>query len=190
MSMGKWNTMCWWSTWYKRCAKTSLINHSNKDWEHSTKQTKGQQSTRKNAKGACKPSSISISKNHPAGKSRQRDCHRYQQCLGKCGSGCSCGRCSGGGGGGGAGGGSGCSSCSGWSRGGSWSGSWSGFSCCSWCGLRSRKAGEWQDDLESERKVTPPKFNIAPEKWSLEDYFPIGEGNFSGAMLHFGGVTK
>ena len=23
---------------------------------------------------------------------------------------------------------------------------------------------------------TPPKFNIAPEKWWLEDYFPIEKG--------------
>ncbi len=28
--------------------------------------------------------------------------------------------------------------------------------------------------------TTPPKFNIDPEKWWLEDYF-------SGAMLNFGG---
>ena len=27
---------------------------------------------------------------------------------------------------------------------------------------------------------TPPKFNIAPEKWWLEDYFPIGKGTFQG----------
>ena len=26
----------------------------------------------------------------------------------------------------------------------------------------------------------PPKFNIAPEKWWLEDYFPIGKEKFSG----------
>ena len=36
---------------------------------------------------------------------------------------------------------------------------------------------------------TPPKFNIAPEKWWLEDYFPR-EGNFPGAMLNFGRVVK
>ena len=28
--------------------------------------------------------------------------------------------------------------------------------------------------------ITPPKFNIAPEKWWLEDYFPIGKGTFQG----------
>ena len=26
--------------------------------------------------------------------------------------------------------------------------------------------------------ATPPKFNIAPEKWWLEDYFPIGKVTF------------
>ena len=36
--------------------------------------------------------------------------------------------------------------------------------------------------------VTPPKFNIAPEKWWLEDYFPIGKVAFQGAMLNFGRV--
>ena len=35
---------------------------------------------------------------------------------------------------------------------------------------------------------THPKFNIAPEKWWLEDYFPIGKVNYSGAMLNFGRV--
>ena len=28
--------------------------------------------------------------------------------------------------------------------------------------------------------VTPPKFNIAPEKWWLENYFPIGKVTFQG----------
>ena len=37
---------------------------------------------------------------------------------------------------------------------------------------------------------TPPKFNIAPEKWWLEDYFPFWDGNFSGAMLNFQGVKR
>ena len=32
---------------------------------------------------------------------------------------------------------------------------------------------------------TPSKFNIAPEKWWLEDYFPIGKATFLGAMLNF-----
>ena len=27
---------------------------------------------------------------------------------------------------------------------------------------------------------TPPKFNIAPEKWWLEDYIPIGKVTFRG----------
>ena len=37
--------------------------------------------------------------------------------------------------------------------------------------------------------LTPWKFNIAPEEWWLEDEFPFGEGNFSGAMLNFRGVS-
>ena len=28
--------------------------------------------------------------------------------------------------------------------------------------------------------TTHPKFNIAPEKWWLEDYFPIGKVTFQG----------
>ena len=28
--------------------------------------------------------------------------------------------------------------------------------------------------------LTPWKFNIAPEKWWLEDYFPIGKATFQG----------
>ncbi len=40
------------------------------------------------------------------------------------------------------------------------------------------------------KKGTPPKFNIAPEKWWLEDKpFLLGFGNFSGAMLNFERVT-
>ena len=33
-----------------------------------------------------------------------------------------------------------------------------------------------------QRKIssTPPKFNIAPEKWWLEDYFPFGKAYFQG----------
>ena len=27
---------------------------------------------------------------------------------------------------------------------------------------------------------TPPKFNIAPEKWCLEDYIPFGKAYFQG----------
>ena len=29
-----------------------------------------------------------------------------------------------------------------------------------------------------KKPYPPPKFNIAPEKWWLEDYFPIGKGTF------------
>ena len=38
--------------------------------------------------------------------------------------------------------------------------------------------------------ITPPKFNIAPEKWWLEDYFPFGKVDFSGAMLNFAGGIR
>ena len=29
-------------------------------------------------------------------------------------------------------------------------------------------------------QLTPPKFNIAPKKWWLEDYFPIRKVTFQG----------
>ena len=36
--------------------------------------------------------------------------------------------------------------------------------------------------------ITPLKFNSSgPEKWWLEDYFPIVNANFLSAMLNFGG---
>ena len=31
-----------------------------------------------------------------------------------------------------------------------------------------------------EKLDTPPKFNIDPEKWWVEDYFPIGTVTFQG----------
>ncbi len=31
-----------------------------------------------------------------------------------------------------------------------------------------------------ENTITPPKFNIAPQKWWLEDYFPTGKVTFQG----------
>ena len=37
---------------------------------------------------------------------------------------------------------------------------------------------------------TPPKFNIAPERWWLEDNFLIGKANFLGAMLNFRGALR
>ena len=37
---------------------------------------------------------------------------------------------------------------------------------------------------------TPPKFNIAPKKWWLEDEFPIGIAHFLGAMLNFSCVSS
>ena len=32
--------------------------------------------------------------------------------------------------------------------------------------------------LKMNDKITPRKFNIAPERWFLEDYFPIGKVTF------------
>ena len=37
-------------------------------------------------------------------------------------------------------------------------------------------------------KITPPKFNIAPEKWWLEDYFPIWNVSFQGRTVKLRGV--
>ena len=34
--------------------------------------------------------------------------------------------------------------------------------------------------LGTSKKHTPPKFNIDPEQWWLEDYFPIGKVTFQG----------
>ena len=40
---------------------------------------------------------------------------------------------------------------------------------------------EWMTSLkEFDRNDTPPKFNIATEKWWLEDHFPIGKVTFQG----------
>jgi len=35
---------------------------------------------------------------------------------------------------------------------------------------------------------TPQKFNMEPEKKSLEKEIPVGNHHFSGSMLNFGGV--
>ena len=43
--------------------------------------------------------------------------------------------------------------------------------------------GFFVEDAEDGKKIlidTPPKFNIDPEKWWLEDYFPIGKVTFQG----------
>ena len=38
--------------------------------------------------------------------------------------------------------------------------------------------------------ATPPKFNIPPEKWWLEDYFPFGARPiFNCELLNFRGVV-
>ena len=39
-------------------------------------------------------------------------------------------------------------------------------------------------------RTTPPKINIAPEKWCLEDEFSFWDGPFSGAMFIFRGVHQ
>ena len=59
---------------------------------------------------------------------------------------------------------------------------------------------QWEKDLgalgsneRARESDTPPKFNIAPEKWWLEDDpFLLGFGNFSGAnsLLNFGRVIQ
>ena len=36
------------------------------------------------------------------------------------------------------------------------------------------------DDDDGDDHDSLPKFNIAPEKWWLEDYFPFGMVNFQG----------
>ena len=38
-----------------------------------------------------------------------------------------------------------------------------------------------------KKQDTPPKFNIAPEKWWLEDYFPIGKVTVPGLCETSGG---
>ena len=48
----------------------------------------------------------------------------------------------------------------------------------SWLGLSS---GWPLQNCNPPRKGTPPKFNIAPQKWWLEDNFPCWDGKFSGA---------
>ena len=51
----------------------------------------------------------------------------------------------------------------------------------------------WKKHLKpppSKKNITPWKFNIAPGKSCLEDSFPFGAGNFSGAMLNFRSVWK
>jgi len=37
-----------------------------------------------------------------------------------------------------------------------------------------------QKEMNIDDYFTPSKFNIAPEKWWLEDYFPIGKVTFQG----------
>ena len=45
----------------------------------------------------------------------------------------------------------------------------------------TKGGGKQWERRGSEQAPTPAKFNIAPEKYQLEDYFPGWEGNFSGA---------
>ena len=48
---------------------------------------------------------------------------------------------------------------------------------------------QWQRILGLPREIpknhTPLKFNMVPERWWLEDYFPFWNGKFSGAVLNF-----
>ncbi len=52
--------------------------------------------------------------------------------------------------------------------------------------LACKQGGFWNPNtggpksIEMVFKITPLKFNIAPEKWWLEDYFPIGKATFQG----------
>ena len=46
--------------------------------------------------------------------------------------------------------------------------------------LRSLYSVAWSEKKASAFGHTPWKFNIAPEKWWLEDYFPIGKVTFQG----------
>ena len=41
-----------------------------------------------------------------------------------------------------------------------------------------------------EFTITPPKFNIAPKKLWLEDYFPIGKVTFQGRTVKLWGGTS
>ena len=48
--------------------------------------------------------------------------------------------------------------------------------------LVKKKSCNFQDDacniVKPYHSPTPPKFNIVPEKWWLDDYFPIEKGTF------------
>ena len=47
----------------------------------------------------------------------------------------------------------------------------------------------WHIDSQRIKYDIPPKFNIASERWWLEDYFPIGSRSlFRGELLNFGRV--
>ena len=46
----------------------------------------------------------------------------------------------------------------------------------------------WVSAMDIPWTPTPPKFNIAPEKWCLEDEFPFGIAYLLGAMSNFRGV--
>ena len=45
-------------------------------------------------------------------------------------------------------------------------------------------------DLLKNGAYTPTKFNVATEKWWLEDYFPIGQVTFQGLCYTSGGYQK
>ena len=49
-----------------------------------------------------------------------------------------------------------------------------------WNSTRSPVGHFLQKFIQFLLTYTPPKFDIAPEKWWLEDYFPIGKVTFQG----------
>ena len=51
-----------------------------------------------------------------------------------------------------------------------------------------KKGSRMEIPMDGWIDTPPPKFNIAPEKWWLEDEFPFGIAYFLGAMLNFRGV--
>ena len=52
----------------------------------------------------------------------------------------------------------------------------------------TRKGTNPKCSIHTSYGVTHLKFKIAPEKWWLEDYFPIGKISFQGLCYTFGGV--
>ena len=47
--------------------------------------------------------------------------------------------------------------------------------------IRIQSDGQVNKHVDPQKSCTPPRFNIAPEKWWLEDYFPSSMAYFQGA---------